>query len=365
MGIKYDRNTKTYKVTYSLRHPITRVPYGMRRKNIQTMARAKRVHAEMICQVQEKVKRRTIPSWEEFLNLYFEDLHSSELSKSTILNFINQLECHTKQAWMGKCIDEIRSSDVFSILKDKHSGNSEAHKKYFLKVVRRAFEFAIQRGFIEKNPTPVMKFKVRDKIQTVLSEDQISILMRKGFELGWEWAPHYTVAVMTGMRSGELYALTWEKVNLEKRQILVNCSWSSKGGFKSTKSGDDRIVEIPMPLIPVLQDLKLKTQMTDFVLPRLSRWDKGEQARELRLFLVSIGLPPVRFHDLRASWATMLLSRGVSPTQVMAMGGWKDLKTMMIYVRKAGINIKGSTSVIDHLQATGFQEAKVLEFGKS
>jgi len=27
----------------------------------------------------------------------------------------------------------------------------------------------------------------------------------------------------------------------------------------------------------------------------------------------------------------------------MSMGGWKDLKTMMIYVRKAGINIRGIT----------------------
>lgn len=84
----------------------------------------------------------------------------------------------------------------------------------------------------------------------------------------------------------------------------------------------------------------------EFVLPRLSKWDKGEQARCLRMFLMGSGLPAVRFHDLRASWATMLLNKGLEPVKVMQMGGWKDLKTMMIYIRKAGVNIKGSSQVL-------------------
>ena len=61
------------------------------------------------------------------------------------------------------------------------------------------------------------------------------------------------------------------------------------------------------------------------------------------MFLVGIGLPPVRFHDLRATWATLMLSKGVAPVKVMSMGGWKDMKTMMIYIRKAGIDIQGIT----------------------
>lgn len=56
-------------------------------------------------------------------------------------------------------------------------------------------------------------------------------------------------------------------------------------------------------------------------------------------------LPEIRFHDLRVSWATLLLGKGVAPSKVMSMGGWKDMNTMMIYMRKAGIDIKGSTDV--------------------
>ena len=62
---------------------------------------------------------------------------------------------------------------------------------------------------------------------------------------------------------------------------------------------------------------------------------------ELRKVLQGLGLPVVRFHDLRASWATVMLTRGIPPLKVMAMGGWEELKTMQIYVRKAGIDIAG------------------------
>lgn len=58
---------------------------------------------------------------------------------------------------------------------------------------------------------------------------------------------------------------------------------------------------------------------------------------------MGIGLPPVRFHDLRASWATAMLGMGIEPAKVMLAGGWSDLKTMMIYMRKAGITIRGMT----------------------
>ena len=59
--------------------------------------------------------------------------------------------------------------------------------------------------------------------------------------------------------------------------------------------------------------------------------------------MVGLGLPPIRFHDLRATWAILLLSKGAEPIKVMMMGGWKDLKTMQAYVRKAGVDIKGAT----------------------
>lgn len=59
------------------------------------------------------------------------------------------------------------------------------------------------------------------------------------------------------------------------------------------------------------------------------------------MFLTGLSLPRIRFHDLRASWSTVMLSKGIAPIKVMSMGGWKDLKTMQFYIRKAGVDISG------------------------
>lgn len=362
MSVKKDDKTGMYKVSFAKRHPTTREPIGLKRINIKTHAEAKRIYAELIILVNEKIKQKTVPTWEIFLNRYFESIKTSGLMNSTIYNREKVLRHHTSDSLGRKYINEISTEEIHRVLNDRFGSSSESHKKFFIKCIRSVFQFALDQGLVTKNPTPLLKFKINDKIKSVLTEEQIIVLLTKSQEINWPWYPHYATAVYTGMRNGELYALTWDKVDLDKRQILVNTSWSSKDGFKSTKSGDDRRVEIPVPLLPTLRSLKLESAGSDFVLPRLNKWDKGDQARELRFLLMSLGLPQIRFHDLRASWATLLLGKGVPPSKVMAMGGWKDMDTMMIYMRKAGIDIRNSTSVLDGMETHGISFGKVVEF---
>lgn len=360
MGIKKDPVTGLYDVKYSKRHPVTKKPMDLRRVKIKSLLEAKRVEAELIILVNDKIKQKIIPRWEQFLDQYIDSIKLTGITNKTIYTRDKTLRCHTLPAWSNRYIDEITSEEIHRRLNESLGKHSEAHRKFFIKCIRSVFKVAMEKGLINKDPTPLLKFKINDKIKSVLNEEQIVTLLKKSQELDWPWYPHYAMALYTGMRNGELYALTWDKVNLDKRQILVNESWSSKDGYKSTKSGDDRIVEIPAPLLPTLRELKLQSAGIDFVLPRLNKWDKGDQARELRFLLQSIGLPQIRFHDLRASWATLLLSKGVAPSKVMAMGGWKDMDTMMIYMRKAGIDIKDSTSVLDSMQTHGVEPAKVI-----
>lgn len=51
---------------------------------------------------------------------------------------------------------------------------------------------------------------------------------------------------------------------------------------------------------------------------------------------MGMGLPEIRFHDLRATWATILLSKGIPATVVMKMGGWKNIKTVEECLRMSG-----------------------------
>ena len=81
----------------------------------------------------------------------------------------------------------------------------------------------------------------------------------------------------------------------------------------------------------------------DFVLPRLAEWRQGQQAKVLKEFCRSVELTPIKFHTLRACFATQLISDGVEPIKVMKVCGWMDMKTMARYVRLSGVDESGVT----------------------
>lgn len=347
MGIKFNPEKEWYEVSYSKRPGKNMAPIKLSRIGIKTEREAKLIERELILEVGKKITAKKVPNWRTVVLDYLEECRSRGLSKQTINGYETCLNAHTLEEWGRKFVDTITRDDVEKLHRSAVGDKSQGHQKYMLKCIRLAFGYAFDRGHINRNPVPVMKFKQRSKIMPVLNEEQARRLLTKAREFNDEWYPHWTVAIYTGMRNGELYALTWDNVDLGARLIYVKKAWDKMNGFKEyTKSGEDRVVSIPPELLLVLQELKLRSKGEYFVLPRLSKWDKGEQARELRRFLVGIGLPEIRFHDLRATWATLLLSKGVEAVKVMQMGGWSDYETMMIYIRKAGIDIRGSSDVL-------------------
>ena len=112
--------------------------------------------------------------------------------------------------------------------------------------------------------------------------------------------------------------------------------------FKCTKAGYWRNVPISSELKSLLIEIKQKAK-GEFVRPHFRDWKKGGQAKVLKSFCSFIGIQPIKFHTLRACFATQLIADGAEPTKIMKICGWRDLKTMQRYVRLAGIDERGAT----------------------
>ena len=115
--------------------------------------------------------------------------------------------------------------------------------------------------------------------------------------------------------------------------------------YPEAPSGADVLREVPISdeLERLLRDLQAGAGDRKWVYPRVIAWQRGEAARVLRQFCEGIGMTSVKFHALRACFATQLLRDSVAPVVVMKICGWKDLKTMQKYIRLAGIEIEGAT----------------------
>ncbi len=346
MGIKYDEDKKYYVVTYSRRHPLTKEPRSLRRQGIKTKYEAERVHKELIIKLADKFNEAVHPYWPEVVKKFLVHFANRGIANNTLINYKSSLEAHTFPKWEGARINEITTSNIRDFIIEDLSNFSEAHRKSMLKFIRAVFRYAVEEDIIQRDPTPKLKFKTGEKIKKVLKENEVKIFLKEAKEKKHEWFPIWALACFTGMRNGELYALKWERVDLKKRMMVVSSSWTKENGYKETKSGDDRVVEIAKSLMPIMQELYNK-RTDEFVLPRINEWTTGCQAYVLKDFLKELKLPLIRFHDLRATWATIMLSKGIEPIKIMSMGGWKDLKTMQIYVRKSGIHIQGITDSLN------------------
>ncbi|MGZ3686889.1 MAG: tyrosine-type recombinase/integrase [Bdellovibrionota bacterium] len=242
-------------------------------------------------------------------------------------------------------------SGIFEAMKDEEL--SFAHRRKLKRVLKTIFDFGIQSGqlpMLARSPTfEVILKRDEEKKPEILTLQQIQTLIKRAFEDGHDWRRVWTVALLTGMRSGEIYALTWKDVDWENNLINVNKSYNARmRDFKSTKAGYWRQVPISQDLVQILKDQHEETGGEERVFRRCWEWDRGLQANVLRRFCYIQGLPSVKFHTLRACFATQMLRSGVEAAKVMKICGWKQLKTMQHYVRLAGIEVQGVTEALKY-----------------
>jgi integrase len=76
----------------------------------------------------------------------------------------------------------------------------------------------------------------------------------------------YAIGALAGLRTGEVFALRWENVDLAGKRIHVRESVAGP-----TKDKDSRVVPILAPLLPILTAWKLKTGGTGIVIPSMRR----------------------------------------------------------------------------------------------
>jgi integrase len=130
----------------------------------------------------------------------------------------------------------------------------------------------------------------------------------------------FVLALATGMRQGELFALEWNDIDFAGGYLTVRRSLERTGEgarIKEPKTGKGRRIDLPAVAIDALQDhrkrmlaegLRTDTVFVNTVGNWLCRQDVNEG--KAKPAMKEAGLPVIRFHDLRHTHATLLLAAG-------------------------------------------------------
>ncbi|PLS87636.1 MAG: site-specific integrase [Actinobacteria bacterium] len=279
----------------------------------------------------------------EYLDRWLSDCVKGTVRESTFERYGYVVRPHIKPTLGQIKLKSLTTAHVRGFYREKlDAGLSPAtvHKMHV--VLHKALDQAVADGMISRNVTDALKLPRidREEINPLTAEEANRLIeAARGDRL----EALYVLAVHSGLRQGELLALRWEDLDLEARTLRVRRTLTWAGGKHSltepkTKKSR-RTVRLTTGAVAALRD-HLKRQLSE--MDRLgSLYQNGNlvfaneiggivnpsnlRNRSFAKLLERAGLNGVRFHDLRHTCATLLLSKNVNPKIVSEMLGHANI----------------------------------------
>lgn len=159
---------------------------------------------------------------------------------------------------------------------------------------------------------------------------------RRGYEKfpdlkGCAYADHLTpitlLTLNTGLRRGEVFNLIWKDINLNSKILTVQGTTS--------KSGETRYIPLNSESIEVLKQWQKQSNSKQYVFPAKDGRKLNNITSSWTTIMTETKIKDFRFHDLRHTFASNLVMKGVPLNTVRELLGHADLKTTLRYAHLA------------------------------
>jgi integrase len=217
-----------------------------------------------------------------------------------------------------KYADEVSHGDVVALLA---TVGTPYQRNRVLMVLRAVFKLAIGLGKSKTDPTTLMKnSRVESKRRTALTEAEAAQLLASVKHDAW-WHAALSVLLRSGLRRGELLALSWDMVDLVNSTIRIERNLTTLRGRKHIETpktkNSVRTVPIGKTTIQTLVRLR-EVSKSDIVFADKYGDHTHPDAftRRFKKIAKKAGFPDIDVHSLRTTAATIALKNGVSPETV-------------------------------------------------
>lgn len=271
---------------------------------------------------------------------------TNKVKTSSLAAYALTLEKHLIPFFQDK--EEITQQDVNLFIKSKIEGGlSPKRTKDIIVVLKMICRFASKVGF---KVDPDLSFSCPKEFKTkelqVFSASQQRTLMDYTLANPSNKNIGILICLATGLRIGEICALKWKDIDFDKRLLSVNKTlyriyWGGKEEKKSAlevstpKTPDSwRVVPLPDSIITLLSKLNKEVEKENYFLTNTSHPIEPRTYRDyFRKLLIKLGLPQLKFHSLRHSFATRCIESGCDYKAVSMILGHSEIATTLdLYV---------------------------------
>lgn len=271
--------------------------------------------------------------FKDFIELYCEDMEK-RLREHTMRNKRYVINQKIVPYFGEKSINEIKVADVRQW---QNQLISHGYAPTYLKTINNQlcaiFNYAVRYYDLTSNPCVKAGSIGKSKADTVNFWTKQEF-MKFIEEIRNQRVPYlmFMILYWTGMRIGELYALTKEDIDLEKMTISITKSYQRLGKKdvitepKTPKS--KRVIHIPKFLV-----CDIGSYISDAVgindKDRLFTLTKYFLENEMKRGIKASGVKKIRIHDLRHSHASLLVELGFSPLEIAERLGHEKIETTL------------------------------------
>ena len=297
----------------------------------------------------------TLQDW--VLN-YLQKYKKNELKVSTYSSYMAVYRKHIAQSWIGKRrLEKVTVEHLQKYYSGKiKEGYSSKTVRSIETIVNSALDMAVKMRMIPENPNRYTTIPKKIKYEAaVLSEEEVNRILTQA--QGEELYPIVVTTVYSGMRKEEAMALKWENVDFEGRRIYIKNSLCRVVDEEPDDEGHRHARYVILEpktkksirMIPMLDEVyealqeQKRRQEADKVKYKGIYQDQGLVFADCsgnflaqrpfmdkyHRFLEKYGIKNIRFHDLRHTFASLLIESDVSMKVVQELLGHSTITTSM------------------------------------
>jgi integrase len=272
---------------------------------------------------------------EEFAGVWFRTHCQVRLKPMTCRRYWQILARHIIPAMGALPLRSVRRIHIERFIAAKQARYAAKTVNHYLGVLTVLFNAAVDWDELERSPCKGVKRLREDPPKTSFwTFEESSVFLAVAAEREPEWHLVFLMALRTGLRQGELFALRWSDVDFECGTLHV-CRSVSRGFETSPKSNRTRRVPMTRALESVLRPRAGKPDVRVFQHVGEKPPTNSRARRALQRLAKAAGVKQIRFHDLRHTYASHLVMRGVPLNTVRELMGHSDMKMTLRYAHLA------------------------------
>lgn len=258
----------------------------------------------------------------DFADKWLKEYASVSVKGTTLKEYSKVVRTYLKPQFGTKNVSGITPSMIQSFISSLDLSPRTINK--ILAVLKNIMKHAEMWGYVNSNPAKnIKRVKESRKEMSYLNPNEAKLFLDN---VNPRYHALFATAILTGLRQGELLALRWSDYN---GKTLCVRRTLTPAGFTDTKTGKIRNVDVTPHLAKILSDHESKGDLIFTNKDGNPVRPANLVKREFLPALERAGLKRIRFHDLRHTYAALMLSIGANIKYIQVQMGHTSITTTL------------------------------------